>query len=102
MSFRNLLTAGLLAVGVLAGTASAQAAPAMPQSGLAGGGLLENVAMQHRHHRMHRHHTTRHQRRMRRMNTMRHGSPIAKKLKSKKNSASMLKSRCVSPPCRNM
>jgi hypothetical protein len=78
MSFRNLLTAGLLAVGVLAGTASAQAAPAMPQSGLAGGGLLENVAMHHRHHRMHRHHTTRHQRRMRRMNTMRHGSPNAK------------------------
>ena len=78
MSIRTVLTAGLFAAGVLAGTSSVQAAPAMPQPGLAEGGMVEHVVMHHRHHRMHRHHTTRHQRRMRRMNTMRHGNPNAK------------------------
>ncbi|MEL6063738.1 MULTISPECIES: hypothetical protein [unclassified Methylobacterium] len=76
MSFRTLLTAGLLAGGLVAGASAAQAAPAMPQTGLAGG-LVETVAMHH-HHRMHRHHSTRHERRMRRLNTMRHGNPNAR------------------------
>ncbi|WCS25885.1 hypothetical protein LOK46_03340 [Methylobacterium sp. NMS14P] len=82
MSFRTLLTAGVVFGGLLAGTAASQAAPAMPQSGLTGSDMVENVVMHrhHRmhHHRMHRHHTTRHERRMRRMNTMRHGNPNAK------------------------
>jgi hypothetical protein len=77
MSFRTLLTTGLFVGGLMAGTAAVQAAPAMPQNGLADGGMIETVVM-HRHHRMHRHHTTRHERRMRRMNTMRHGNPNAK------------------------
>lgn len=79
MSFRSLLTASLVLGGLVAGTAAVQAAPAMPQSGLAGHDMIDTVAMHHhRHHRMHHHHTTRHQRRMRRMNTMRHGNPNAK------------------------
>ncbi|MCJ2123255.1 hypothetical protein [Methylobacterium sp. J-077] len=78
MSFRSLLTAGMVFGGLVAGTAAVQAAPAMPQSGLAGHDMVETVAMHHHHHRMHRHHSTRHERRMRRMNTMRHGSPNAK------------------------
>ena len=79
MSFRSLLTAGLFFGGLVAGTAAVQAAPAMPQPGLAGADMVDTVAMHHhRHHRMHRHHSTRHERRMRRMNTMRHGNPNAK------------------------
>jgi hypothetical protein len=77
MSMRSLLTAGLFIGGLMAGTAAAQAAPAMSQPGLAGHDMIETVVM-HRHHRMHRHHTTRHERRMRRLNTMRHGNPNAK------------------------
>jgi len=78
MSFRTLLTVGLLASGLVAGSTVAQAAPVMPQPTLAGNGLIETVVMHHHHHRMHRHHTTRHQRRMRRLNTMRHGNPNAR------------------------
>ena len=77
MSMRSLLTAGLFIGGLMAGTAAAQAAPAMSQPGLAGHDMIESVVM-HRHHRMHRHHTTRRERRMRRLNTMRHGNPNAK------------------------
>lgn len=77
MSFRTLLTVGLLAGGLVAGASAVQATPAPPQAGLADGGLVETVAM-HRHHRMHRHHSTRHMRRMRRLNTMRHGHPNAR------------------------
>lgn len=78
MSFRTTLTAGLLLGALIAGPAAVQAAPAMPQPSLAGSGLVDTVAMHHRHHRMHGHNMTRHHRRMRRMNTMRHGNPNAK------------------------
>ncbi|MHC2105630.1 hypothetical protein [Methylobacterium sp. CM6246] len=79
MSFRSLLTASLVLGGLVAGTAAVQAAPALPQSGLTGHDMIDQVAMHHRHdHRMHRHHSTRHQRRMRRMNTMHHGNPNSK------------------------
>lgn len=78
MSMRALLAAALF----VGGLATAQAAPAMPTSGLAGHDMVETVAMHshHRmhHHRMHRHHSTRHERRMRRLNTMRHGNPNAR------------------------
>ncbi|MCJ2139702.1 hypothetical protein [Methylobacterium sp. E-066] len=76
MSFRSLLTAGVFFGGLVAGTASVQAAPAMLQPGLAGHDMVESVVMHH--HRMHRHHSTRHERRARRLNTMRHGNPNAK------------------------
>ncbi len=76
MSFRTLLTAGFVFGGIISASATAQAAPAMPLTGLAGHGLVETTAMHH--HRMHRHHSTRHERRMRRLNTMRHGNPNAR------------------------
>ncbi|MCJ2055561.1 hypothetical protein MKL09_03225 [Methylobacterium sp. J-048] len=75
MSFRSLLNAGLVLGGLVAGTATVQAAPAAPQPGLVGHDMVESVVM---HHRMHRHHSTRHERRARRLNTMRHGNPNAK------------------------
>lgn len=82
MSFRSLLTAGVVFGGLLAGTAASQAAPAIAQPSSIGSDMVETVAMHrhHRmhHHRMHRHHSTRHERRMRRMNTMRHGNPNAR------------------------
>ncbi|MCJ2137923.1 hypothetical protein MKK69_28405 [Methylobacterium sp. J-026] len=77
MSFHTLLTAGFVFGGIMAATATAQAAPAVPQTGLAGHDMVKTIAMHH-HHRMHRHHSTRHERRMRRLNTMRHGNPNAR------------------------
>ncbi|SDM45653.1 hypothetical protein SAMN05216360_102146 [Methylobacterium phyllostachyos] len=78
MSFRTFLTAGLIAGGLVIGTTAAQAVPAMPQTGLAGDGMVETVTMHHRQHCMHRHGYGRHERRMRRHNTRRHGNPNAK------------------------
>lgn len=65
--FRSLMTAGAVLGGLIAGIAVADAAPALPQTGLNAGADMVETAR-----------TTTHERQMRRTNTMRHGNPNAR------------------------